>query len=103
MSAAPTISTNATRHLRAIGHALKPIVQVGKEGITEGILAATQAALLTHELVKVKILSEAPVERHAAAQALADGTNAHLAQVLGRVALLYKRHPNKPKIVLPKK
>ncbi len=103
MSATPSISANATRHLRAMGHALKPIVQVGKEGITEGIVAATKAALLTHELVKVKILSEAPVERHEAAQALAEGTDSYLAQVLGRIVLLYKRHPNKPKIVLPKK
>lgn len=103
MSPAHAISAHATRHLRAIGHALKPVVQVGKEGITEGIVTATKAALLTHELVKVKILSEAPVERHEAAQTLADAADAHLAQVLGRIVLLYKRHPNKPKIVLPKK
>jgi len=74
---------------------------LGKEGITEPLVAAAKAALLTHELIKVKVLAEAPVDRHEAARALASATEATLAQVLGRTFLLYRRHPKKPKIVLP--
>ena len=92
----------ALRHLRALGHELAPVVMIGKEGMTDGLVAATKAALLTHELIKVKVQSEAPVDRKDAATSLADATDAALAQVLGRTFLLYKRHPKTPKIKLPK-
>ena len=96
-----TITGRAARHLRALGHELAPVVHVGKEGITDALVAATSAALLTHELIKVRIQSEAPVDRKQAAAELAERTGSGLAQVLGRTFLLYKRHPKKPRIVLP--
>jgi RNA-binding protein len=99
--AAPKLSTAALRKLRALGHALDPVVAIGKEGVTEGLVRATDAALPTHELIKVKMQREAG-DRHDAAIALAARTGSVLAQVLGRTALLYRRHPKKAKIVLPK-
>ena len=95
------ITGRAARHLRALGHDLAPVVLVGKEGITDGLVAATSAALLTHELIKVKVQAEAPLDRKDAAVELAERTGSALAQVLGRTFLLYKRHPKKPRIVLP--
>lgn len=96
------LSGAATRHLRGLGHHLDPIVQLGKEGISDGIVAATREALLAHELVKVKVLAECPIGRKEAGPELAERTGSALAQTLGRTLLLYKRHPNKPKIVLPR-
>ena len=98
----PALSGTAARYLRGLGHALDPVVQIGKEGVTDGVVKATCAALLTHELIKVRVLGEAPVDRREAAADLAARAEASLAQVLGRTALLYKRHPKKPKIVLPR-
>jgi RNA-binding protein len=91
----------AARHLRALGHELSPVVSVGKDGVTDGLVAATNTALLTHELIKVKVQAEAPGDRKATAADLAERTESALAQVLGRTFLLYRRHPKKPKIVLP--
>lgn len=99
---ARALSGRATRYLRGLGHHLEPIVQIGKDGITDGVVAATREALLAHELVKVRILTEAPVERKEAGAELAERAGAALAQTLGRTLLLYKRHPHKPKIVLPR-
>lgn len=96
-----SLSTKAARHLRALGHELAAVVSIGKSGITDGVVTATEAALLTHELVKVRVQSEAPLDRKEAASALASRTSSSLAQVLGRTFLLYKRHPKKPKITLP--
>jgi RNA-binding protein len=96
-----SIKGSAARHLRALGHDLTPVVYVGKEGLTDGVVTATKAALLTHELIKVKVQSEAPLDRKEAATQLAERTESALAQVLGRTFLLYRRHPKKPKIVLP--
>jgi RNA-binding protein len=89
------------RHLRALGHALNPVIAIGKEGLTDSLVRATDSALTTHELVKVKTRREAPVDRTGGAIELAARTGSVLAQVIGRTALLYRKHPSKPKIVLP--
>ncbi|HVH44418.1 MAG TPA: YhbY family RNA-binding protein [Labilithrix sp.] len=99
---ARALSGRATRYLRGLGHHLDPIVQIGKDGITDGVVEATRVALLAHELVKVKVLAESPVDRKDAGEELAQRAGAALAQTLGRTLLLYKRHPHKPKITLPR-
>lgn len=88
------------RALRALGHHLKPVVQIGQQGITVGVLDATMQALDDHELIKVKVLESCPLDRHEAATQLAEETGAELAQVLGRTFLLYKPNPKEPKIQL---
>jgi RNA-binding protein len=89
------------RYLRGLGHPLDPVVQLGKDGIDEGVVAAVNAALTQHELIKVRVGTEAPEERHDAAERLASETSSSVAQVLGRTILLYRKHPKKPKIKLP--
>jgi RNA-binding protein len=79
------------RRLRALGHHLAPLVQVGQQGVTPGVVAALEVALEDHELVKVKISADAPEGRHEAADALAKATSADVAQVLGRTALLFRK------------
>lgn len=102
-SDSPNLLTGkSARFLRGLGHDLDPVVVIGKEGLTDAITKATNAALLAHELIKVRILPEAPIDRKEAAKELAEATRSGLAQVLGRTFLLYRRHPKKPKIVLPK-
>jgi RNA-binding protein len=91
----------AARYLRSLGHELTPVVQIGKEGVTEGVIQATSRALLDHELIKVKVGTEAPEDRKDTLAALATSAAAELVQVLGRTGLLYKKHPEKPRIKLP--
>jgi RNA-binding protein len=85
------------RALRAAGHHLSPVVQVGKEGFTAAVVAQLDEALLAHELVKVKVGTEAPEDRFEVAAALAGLPGAHVAQVLGRTMLVYRKHPQKPR------
>ncbi len=87
------------RRLRALGHHLQVVVQVGGKGVTKGVIAATAQALEDHELVKVKIDAERD-ERAEALQTLAQKTGAEIAQTLGKTALLFKQHKKKPKIKL---
>ena len=96
------LSGKQRRHLRSLGHHLDPVVQLGKLGLTESAGAAVSAALDQHELVKVRVGTECPDDRHEVAERLAPATGAEVAQVLGRTILLYKRNPKKPKIKLPK-
>jgi RNA-binding protein len=96
------LPNKVARHLKALGHHLDPVVQVGREGITEAIVKATKEQLHAHELIKVRISADAPVDRKDAGVELAEKAGASLAQTLGRTVLLYKRHPHKPKINLPR-
>lgn len=89
------------RALRALGHHLEPVVMLGKEGLTETVIQAVDQALSDHELIKVKVGEASPLDRHDAADEIAKATAAAVAQVLGRTLLLYRRHPEEPKIALP--
>jgi RNA-binding protein len=88
------------RKLRALGHHLAVVVQVGQEGVTPGVVAALEQALWDHELVKVKLASEDRDARKEQTEALASGTGAEVAQALGRTVLLYKPNPDEPRIQL---
>jgi RNA-binding protein len=101
MTAKP-ITTKQSAHLRALAHHLDPVVQLGKEGLTDSVVGAVKAALDDHELIKIKLPQIEKAQRKALTASLAEATAAHVAGEIGRVAVLYKRHPNKPKIALPK-
>lgn len=90
------------RYLRSLGHHLDPLVQLGKHGLTDGIISAVSDALEQHELVKVRLGTECPEQRSEVAERLPPAVKAELAQALGRTLLLYRKHPKEPKITLPK-
>ena len=76
-------------------------MQVGRDGIDDGVVAAIEQALVDHELVKVKLGEAAELDRHDAAAAIARRTGSEVAQVLGNTLLLYRPDPDDPAIVLP--
>jgi RNA-binding protein len=86
-------STPLRRKLRGAGHALTPVVQIGKEGATEAVGRQLGEALGAHELVKVKIGSECPQSRFEVAEILGAGPGVQVAQILGRTVLVYKLDP----------
>lgn len=97
----PSLTGKQRRFLRALAHHLDPLVQLGKLGVTEGVLGALDIALENHELVKVRVGTECPVDTKEAARDVAERVGAALAQTLGRTFLVYRRHPREPRIELP--
>ncbi|HEU5061193.1 MAG TPA: ribosome assembly RNA-binding protein YhbY [Kofleriaceae bacterium] len=95
------LSGKQRRYLRSLGHALSPVVQIGRGGLTEAVVAAITQALDSHELIKIKVGSASDLERQEAADQAAQATGAEVAQVLGNTVLLYRRHPERPVIELP--
>lgn len=90
------------RHLRGLAHDLSPVVQVGKEGVSAGVVQATAQALLDHELIKVRLPQVDKEERAEMADALRQRTESQLAGLTGRIAILYRPHPEKPRIRIPR-
>jgi len=90
-------ASDLRRALRGHGHAMSPIVQIGKLGVTEAVIKQVEQALADHELIKVKIGGECPVDRHDVADRLGQEPGVNVVQMVGRVLLLYKRHPRTPK------
>lgn len=93
-----SLSGKQRRALRALGHHLSVVVQVGQHGVTDGVVGATAQALLDHELIKVKFAGDDRDERVAAAESLAALTESELAQLVGKTALLFKKRKEGSKI-----
>jgi RNA-binding protein len=90
-------------HLRSLAHHLKAIHQIGKEGITDAGLSAITDAFSTRELVKVKVQEAAPISAREAAGSLTERLpGVEHVQTIGRTVVLYRRHPEKPAIQLPR-
>lgn len=88
------------RQLKGLAHGLKPLVQVGNKGVTDTVLSAVDQALTDHELIKVKLLEGCPVPRKEIGPLIADPTDAHHIGLIGRVIILYRRHPDEPTVPL---
>jgi RNA-binding protein len=89
-------------HLRSLAHKLKPVVQIGHQGVTSGVLAALDAALERHELIKVKVAGEAEVDAGEIGPQIEKATKSQVAQVIGHTLVLYRRRQENPKVVLPR-
>ncbi len=98
---ASVLTGKQRRFLRGLGHHLDPVVHVGKDGLTEGLVKATDEALARHELIKVRLGESAGADRHEVAEALAQAVTGHLAGVIGRTLLIYRAREVDPEIVLP--
>lgn len=86
------------RKLRALAHPLKAVVQIGQRGITEAVTLQVEDSLTDHELIKVRLGAESPIDRKEAAQQLARRTGCDVVGMVGRVLILYRPHPDHPRI-----
>ena len=89
------------RYLRGLGHSLPAVVLVGKEGLSEAVLASVGDAHRGAELIKLRVLDTCPQGRKDIARQLDESSDSAVVQVLGRTLLLYRRDPDEPKISLP--
>lgn len=93
------------RFLRAQGHHLPAVLQIGKEGLSPAFIQAVDQALEDHELIKIRVGQNAALDdrdaRKQAADELARATSSEVAQILGNTMLLYRAHPDEPRISLP--
>jgi RNA-binding protein len=89
---APSLTGKQRRELLRISHALTPSVTIGKNGLTDAVVAALNEALEAHELIKLRFQGFKSDRRRIAGE-LATQTEAALVKVVGNVAVLYRPKP----------
>lgn len=85
------------KQFKSIGHHLKPVLIVAENGLSEGVVAELERALNDHELIKVQFRITEREDRRALIDELSRVGRCELVQVIGKMALLYRRNskPNK--------
>ncbi|MGL4454399.1 MAG: ribosome assembly RNA-binding protein YhbY [Plesiomonas sp.] len=96
-----TLSNKQKQHLKGLAHPLKPVVMLGNNGLTEGVLAEIDGALNHHELIKVKVAAEERETKALIVDAIVRETKAHKVQVIGNILVLYRPSEDR-KISLPR-
>lgn len=97
-----TLSNKQKQFLKGLAHSLKPIVQLGGNGLTEGVVAEINNALSHHELIKVKVPSDDRDEKALIMNAILGETGSVKVQAIGHTLVIYKAS-DENKISLPKK
>lgn len=95
------LTTKQRQFLKGLAHHLSPVVMLGGNGLTEGVLAEIDNALNHHELIKVKIAGADREVKQLIIDAIVRETNAVNVQTIGHVLVLYRQSDDK-KIALPK-
>lgn len=89
------ITTKQRAYLRALGNALDPVMQIGKDGITENSVISVNLLLEARELIKIKVLNNADTTAREISDQLCKLTGADPVQSIGNKVILYKRSTKK--------
>ena len=96
------LSTKQKQFLKGLAHHLSPIVMLGGNGLTEGVLAEIDNALNHHELIKVKIAGADRETKQLIIDAIVREIKSSNVQTIGHILVLY-RPSEEGKIQLPRK
>ena len=96
------LSTKQKQFLKGLAHHLSPVVMLGSNGLTEGVLAEIDNALNHHELIKVKIAGTDRETKQLIIDAIVRETQSSNVQTIGHILVLY-RPSEEGKIQLPRK
>ena len=89
------------RYLRALAHPLRPVVNLGKQGLSQETRREIEVQLLDHELIKLKVLDNCPLTKKECAEELSRAKSLEVVQVIGKTLVLYCPHSDEPEIELP--
>ena len=88
-------------YLRGLAHELKPVFQIGKDGINDNMLTDIRNYLNKHELMKISVLQNCNDEMDELALTLEE-CGFTVVQVIGKTIVVYMKSKNaKNPIILP--
>ena len=86
------ITSKQRSQLRGLAASLDTVLQIGKGGITENVIASAKGRVLENSMLTAR----------EACDALSEACGAEQVQVIGSKFVLFKRNPKEPKIELVK-
>jgi len=87
------LSGTQRKYLRGLAHSLKPVVHVGRNGVTDPVLQEIEEALDYHELIKVRLV-DPQGRKQELAEEIADRSAGTWVGMVGNVVTLYRQHPD---------
>ena len=96
------LNSKQRAQLRGLANKITPVVQVGKQGLTPEITAATDEALEARELIKISFLDNSPADVKESAEALSGRTRSEVVSILGSKLVLYRKSKTKQIVELVK-
>jgi RNA-binding protein len=96
-----SLTNKQKQFLKSKAHDLKPVILLGANGLTEGVVAEIDNALNFHELIKIKVPGEDREQKVLIMDAIIRETKAEKVQVIGKILVLYRQSEDK-KIQLPR-
>lgn len=96
-----SLTKEQLRSLKARAQNIKPTIQIGREGLTEGQLDRISHELAHHELIKVKF-NDYKDQKTELSHEIAAKTGATEIDLIGNTLVLYRQsqYPNKRKTVI---
>ena len=82
--------------LRSLAHHLKPIVVIGKDGLTKGAISSINRALDAHELIKVKF-SQNKESKKALVKSSGDALSAFIIGDVGHTIIMFRAQKDRDK------
>lgn len=88
-------------YLRGLGHHIKAFLQIGKDGISEAFISNLEAEFSHHELIKIRILDNAPGDKKSFPAPIEKAAHCNVVGLIGKTLLLYRPFEKEPRIKLP--
>ena len=95
------LNSKQRAYLRSLANTMKPITQIGKEGVNERFLEQLDDMLNARELVKINILETAGLDAKETANAICSELRAEFVQAIGFKFTIYRKNVEEPKILFP--
>lgn len=90
------LTSTQRSHLKRLAHDLRPLVQIGKNGLTDQLRITLENELNAHELVKIKFMAFQE-ERHDITAELVEATGCAQVAMIGNTAILFRENPDPKK------
>lgn len=91
------LNNQQKRQLKGLASTLDTKYQIGKNEITDTLLAMLDKALSAHELIKIDVMKNVASPIMELALDLASKLNSEVVQIVGRVIILFRQNKDKEK------
>lgn len=88
-------------YLRGEANSMNPMLQIGKDGITEAVIDQVEETIASNELIKIRVLDNSLYGTKEAAYEIAEAVDAEVIQTIGSVIVIFRQDEEDSNYNLP--